>query len=60
MKDLFIFLAGSTIILLAVGLVLSANIFGIISGVAILFVVSHWKRFGKVSTKINNILELRD
>jgi len=60
MKDLFVFLAGSTIILLAIGLVLSANIFGIIFGVAILFVVSHWKRFGKVSTKINNILELRE
>ena len=62
MKQVFIFLAGSTIILLAIGLILSANIFGIFLGVFLLIGFSATdfsEKYWKICSTINNILESR-
>jgi len=60
MKQIFIFLAGSTIILFSIGLILSANLFGVIIGFVLFGFLCTWRDFWKVSRKINRALELRD
>ena len=60
MKQLFIFLAGSLVFLLAFGLILSANIFAAVAGLLIIFVfcvTDFSKKFWDISTKIDKFLE---
>jgi UDP-N-acetylmuramyl pentapeptide phosphotransferase/UDP-N-acetylglucosamine-1-phosphate transferase len=60
MKQIFIFLAGSTIILFSLGLILSANLFYVIIGLVLFGFLCFWRDYWKVSRKINKALELRD
>ena len=60
MKQLFIFLAGSLVFLLAFGLILSANIFAAVAGLLVIFFFCYsdfGKKFFEVSTKIDRFLE---
>ena len=60
MKQIFIFLAGSTIILFSLGLILSANLLGIIIGLVLFGFLCTWRDYWRISRKINRALELRD